>query len=503
VRVIARDEHGREIGRQVQSLTHEVLSETGKTWEVAQQCLLLRGDVGQPNPKNLLGDGRAETQKYSPQIRKYVHPYTREIRQVYPSQTLQCATLECILVGERDVVDLQVAEVNHYITKGGFINKNCFDEISDFTESQYRFIIGWNRTTKQGQRCRVLATGNPPTTPEGLWVLRYWAPWVDENHPNPAEPGELRWFTTIAGEDTEVDGIGPHMIHGEEIIARSRSFIPSKLEDNPDLSDTNYGSVLASLPDGLRAAYKEGRFSSALKDNEFQVIPTTWILSAQARWKKDGYKDFAMTSMAFDPAGGGNDSEELIWRHGGWYAQPITASGKVTSDGSRAAGVIVQYRREGAPVVVDVGGGYGGAVTQRLSDNHIKAVAFNGTNASSGKSIDGKLGFYNKRAESWWRFREALNPDQEGGSVIALPPSAEMRADLASPRWELTARGVKIESKDEIRKRLGRSPGKGDVVVMGLQAGTEIASRSLALAGRQLGRKSKVVLGYSKTKRRR
>jgi hypothetical protein len=37
--------------------------------------------------------------------------------------------------------------------------------ITDFTESQYRFITGWNRSTDKGQRCRVVATGNPPTRP--------------------------------------------------------------------------------------------------------------------------------------------------------------------------------------------------------------------------------------------------------------------------------------------------------------------------------------------------
>ena len=94
----------------------------------------------------------------------------------------------------------------------------AFDEVSDFAESQYRFIIGWNRTTSPGQRCRVVATGNPPTRPEGFWVLRYWGAWVDPNHPNPAQPGELRWYTTIAGEDHEVDGRGPHLVKGEKIV---------------------------------------------------------------------------------------------------------------------------------------------------------------------------------------------------------------------------------------------------------------------------------------------
>jgi len=51
-----------------------------------------------------------------------------------------------------------------------------FDEITHFTESQYRFLIAWNRTTAPGQRCRVVATGNPPISVEGAWVIKYWGP---------------------------------------------------------------------------------------------------------------------------------------------------------------------------------------------------------------------------------------------------------------------------------------------------------------------------------------
>jgi Meiotically up-regulated gene 113 len=99
-----------------------------------------------------------------------------------------------------------------------------FDEGTDFLESQYRFIIGWNRSTDPKQRCRVIVASNPPTTAEGLWVVKYWGPWLDTTHPNPAKPGELRWFTTINGEDREVAGPGPHLIDGEPVYARSQLF---------------------------------------------------------------------------------------------------------------------------------------------------------------------------------------------------------------------------------------------------------------------------------------
>jgi hypothetical protein len=71
--------------------------------------------------------------------------------------------------------------------------------------------------------------------------------------------------------------------------------------------------------------------------------------------------------------------------------------------------------------------------------------------------------------------REALDPDQPDGSAIALPPDPELSADLCTPTWKLTARGILLEGKEEIRKRLGRSPGKGDAVVMAWSEGNKAA----------------------------
>jgi Terminase large subunit, T4likevirus-type, N-terminal len=168
-----------------------------------------------------------------------------------------------------------------------------FDEGCDFVESQYRFIIGWNRSNIPCQRCRILVTSNPPTTAAGLWVILRWAAWLDPNHPKPAQPKELRWYTTVNGVDTEVEGAGPHMINGERIMARSRTYIPAALRDNPDYDGKyelqedgtqkwvagagEYHSVLASLPDELRRAYRDGDWSVGQRDDDWQAIPTAWV----------------------------------------------------------------------------------------------------------------------------------------------------------------------------------------------------------------------------------
>ncbi len=54
----------------------------------------------------------------------------------------------------------------------------------------------------------------------------------------------------------------------------------------------------------------------------------------------------------------------------------------------------------------------------------------------------------------------------ERAAKAALPPDQRLFADLAAPRYRVTARGIQVEDKDQIKKRLGRSPDRGDAVVL-------------------------------------
>lgn len=390
-------------------------------------------------------------------------------------------------------------EVDKQRFKGDPHDLIVFDEGSDFLESQYRFIIGWNRSADPKQRCRVLLTSNPPTSTDGLWVIRYWAPWLDPLHPNPAKPGELRWFTTVNGADQEVDGPGPHILPGEPqpVMARSRSYLPASLSDNPDLARTNYASVLAALPDVLRRAYRDGDFNVSLKDADWQVIPTAWVLAAEQRWTERPPAGTAMTAMALDAAGGGTDEAALSYRYGGWFAPLQSVQGPETADASAMAAFVIRYRRDGAPVVVDMGGGYGGQASIRMRDNGVAVERFNGADGSTARAVGSGLQFVNKRAEAFWRFREALDPDQEGGSAIALPPDAQLRADLCAATYKLTVSGIQIEAKESIKKRLGRSPDRGDAVIMCLHFGGRAAAR---MERSRSMRTPEVNLGHSQVK---
>jgi hypothetical protein len=62
----------------------------------------------------------------------------------------------------------------------------------------------------------------------------------------------------------------------------SRTFIPAALRDNPFLINTNYQANLDGLPEPLRSAVRDGNFMAARQDADFQVIPTQWLIEAQA-----------------------------------------------------------------------------------------------------------------------------------------------------------------------------------------------------------------------------
>jgi len=354
-----------------------------------------------------------------------------------------------------------------------------FDEIGDFVESQYRFIIGWNRSVIKGQRCRVICTGNPPTTAEGLWVIKYWGAWLDPGHPNPAQDGELRWYTTLSGKDTEVpngDPIPEPDKPGKFITPKSRTFIRSTLDDNPDLSATNYDSVLAAMPEGLREAYREGKFDLGLKDKDGQMIPTAWVRAAFDRWTTDPPRGIPMCTIAADIAQGGIDNTVIQSRHDGWFAKASIIPGAATPDGPSVAAAIMSRRRHNAEIVLDMGGGFGGSAYDHLKDNGLKIFKFNGAMKSVRSSKNRALRFTNRRTEAYWKLREALDPGQFQGSPLSLPPSQELLADLTTPTVETGPAGIKMMSKKDVKSLLGRSPDRGDAVVMCWYAGPTAAT---------------------------
>ena len=359
------------------------------------------------------------------------------------------------------------------------------DEAPTMREAQVKFIMAWVRTTVIGQRCRVILTGNPPRTAEGFWIVEMFAPWLDEQHrlyPHP--PGDLLWYATLDGRDVQVDNALPFVHKGETVKPKSRTFIPAKVDDNPYLIATGYKSQLQALPEPLRSQMLYGDFQAGKEDQAWQVIPTKWVEAAMARWKpqKDGEKG-TMTAMGVDVSRGGRDKTVWAPRYGWRYDELIVEQGVNTDDGPKVAGLTVQHQRHGCPVFVDVVN-VGTSVVDFLEQANVNVNAINGAEKATLVDETGLLTFANKRAQQYWRFRERLDPAKTQ-DVIALPPDPELKKDLCAPTFRVTAQGIQVEPKEQIIKRLGRSPDKGDAVVY---AAEEAPPKSARRRGGHAGR---------------
>lgn len=200
------------------------------------------------------------------------------------------------------------------------------------------------------------------------------------------------------------------------------------------------------------------------------------------RWRPRSTKG-AMDSLGVDPAMGGADKFVIARRHGNWFDDLLRYPGKEVPDGPTGAGLVVMCRRDRAPVHVDVIG-WGSSCFDFLISNKVQAIKINGSSKTEELSKEAGLRFANDRARLVWRMREALDPTNP--FPIDLPDDGDLLADLSAYRWKMTPSGILIESKEEMRERLGRSPDDGDAVCYALEATLKeeiIVDRLAAIVG--------------------
>jgi hypothetical protein len=359
--------------------------------------------------------------------------------------------------------------------KGRAHDAKLWDEVVDFPESVYTFVNGWNRTTVPGQRCRVVCASNPPTTAEGEWVIRRWRAWLDPQAGNRAGPGELRWYTTLGESEEEVPGPAPVTSGGATYHPRSRTFIPGDMIDV--LVATGYANTLATLPEPLRSIYLKGDFGAAKQDARWQLVPTRWVEQANDRWAERYKARGPLAAVGVDPSMGGQDKAALAPR----YGPPDPEKGATIGPLVRKPGKEIREGADLVPLILAAGGGVKGVATNvdaigigKTVVDAAKLLSLSGvvpvivSNASHWRDLRlPRMKFLNLRAAMMWRVRSLLDP--EGGppeTRLALPPDQELKADLTAPLYAVAVGGLKVESKEDIHKRLGRSTDAGDAVAL-------------------------------------
>ena len=366
-----------------------------------------------------------------------------------------------------------------------------FDEAANFLEAQVRFLLGWNRSTREGVHSQALLTFNPPTTAEGRWVLEFFAPWLDSKHARyPAAPGELLHCVMLPGDngtsrDIWVDRVDPCVLVGGELVydfdpaayaiediitPQSRTFIPSRISDNPHLAGSGYLRQLQAMPEPLRSQMLYGDFQAGMQDDPWQVIPTAWVEAAMARWVDRSPKG-EMLGMGVDVARGGKDNTTIACRHanadgkGTWIDRLKLYPGSETPDGPMVAGLVIGSRRDEAPIHIDVIG-VGASPYDTLNGMQLHVLGINVAERALGTDKSGRLSFLNQRSELWWRMREALDPANDMG--VALPRDKDLLIELCTPTWCLSGLVIKVAGRDEIYEKIKRSVDRAVAVILAM-----------------------------------
>ena len=84
------------------------------------------------------------------------------------------------------------------------------------------------------------------------------------------------------------------------------------------------------------------------------------------------------------------------------------------------------------------------------------------------KPVDDKQErFYNLKSQLWWGMRDWFRPDKNGKSRIRIPNDSKLIEELKEMRYFYASdKKLRVESKEEMKKRIGRSPDKADALVL-------------------------------------
>lgn len=137
-------------------------------------------------------------------------------------------------------------ETDKYNYQGKEFQFQGFDQLEQFTESQYLYLIAQNRTSDPKIKRYVRASANPGGVGHGWVKRRFIEPLTD---PNDRKKIITKWFKRVNDDDVVVPPTDQNGL--------SRSFVFSTLHDNPMLGQ-DYIATLRQLSDAEQRAFIDG-----------------------------------------------------------------------------------------------------------------------------------------------------------------------------------------------------------------------------------------------------
>ncbi len=213
-----------------------------------------------------------------------------------------------------------------------------------------------------------------------------------------------------------------------------------------------------------------GEFAS---EGDSALIPLYWIEEAFRRFSEmEGHvrnqiKNSQKLKIGQDVAGLGRDDSVKIERYGSLVdsIETMANDSKDQTIHMQIAGILKsrldqdrQLKQMDNYAFVDTIGEGAGVQSRLVEQGYNNAVSTKfSENATGLKDETGYLEFQNMRAYLFWKVREALNPNSD--QPLAIPYNSKLLEEATSVIWKFNSNGkIQIESKEEITKRLGRSP---------------------------------------------
>ena len=178
-----------------------------------------------------------------------------------------------------------------------------------------------------------------------------------------------------------------------------------------------------------------------------------------------------------DVARFGDDSTALAKRCGNTLLEPVKEWRKI--DLMQVTGIIVREYEIASPrpaaINVDVIG-LGAGVVDRLRE---LGLPVRGVNVGESPATDGNR-YMRQRDELWFKGRDWFET-----RAVSIPNDSGLIAELVSPKYKIESAGkLKVESKDDMKKRGVKSPNKADAFLLTFAGGDHAMAMSRHVVAR-------------------
>lgn len=200
------------------------------------------------------------------------------------------------------------------------------------------------------------------------------------------------------------------------------------------------------------------------RESDEQLIPLSWIEAAQQRFalhQEMGWKTDGSLKVGVDVAGMGRDATVFCPRKGN-FVSPLEVYGKSTHMETAGRVKSILSRDRDSYAIIDTIGEGAGVLSRLEEQGESRAFSCKFSETAKGLTdVTEGYEFDNMRAYLFWCVRDWLNP--AFNSKACLPPDEELSEELIALTYTFKSNGkILIDPKDDVKKKIGRSPDKAD-----------------------------------------